>query len=167
MRVLILDDSEIVGGLISFVVERQGLKTDVFSKGIDALNFLTDEEKPYPDLIITDHFLSSLNNVRKTGFMVLKALNKLGKKIPVIVLSGVSDERIVNKYLEMGVVDFISKEDYDFLDTLEDKIMTVIKDLQDERLRNQVFKAHEKLMKNNMKESKINVDDKDGFGLTE
>ena len=167
MRVLILDDSEIVGGLVSFIIERKGLEPHVFSKGVEALNFLTDEEKPYPDLIITDHYLSKINNVRKTGFMVLKALNKLGKKIPVIVLSAVSDERIVSKYLDMGVVGFVSKDDYDFIDTLEDKVVEVLKDLEDERLRNQVFKAHEKHMKNNMKKSKINVDNEDGFGLTE
>jgi len=67
----------------------------------------------------------------------------------------------------MGVVGFVSKDDYDFIDTLEDKVVEVLKDLEDERLRNQVFKAHEELMKNNMKKSKINVDDEDGFGLTE
>jgi two-component system response regulator VicR len=130
MRVLILDDSEIVGGLVSFMMERKGLETNVFSKGVEALNFLTDEEQPYPDLMVIDHYLSTANSVRKTGFMVLKALNKLGKKIPVIVLSSLKDERIKNKYFDMGVVDFVCKDDYDFIDTLEDSVNRTIKEIQ-------------------------------------
>jgi CheY-like chemotaxis protein len=116
-QVLILDDSEIVGNLTAFILDKHNVKSVVFTKGVEALNYLTDEENPYPSLIIIDHYLSTINAVRRTGLMVLKALHKYGADIPVIVLSGVTDVRIKQKYLDIGVSDFVSKNDIDFMDS--------------------------------------------------
>jgi CheY-like chemotaxis protein len=133
-NVLILDDSEIVAHLTAFVLERRGLNTEIFTKGSKALDYLINEENPYPDLIIVDHYLTSVAGVRKTGFMILKTLNKLGKKIPVIVLSSLTDERIKNKYFEMGIYDFVSKEGEDFIDRLNISVSELLKNLQDEKV---------------------------------
>jgi CheY-like chemotaxis protein len=126
-RALILDDSEIVGNLTAFMLERCGIDSDIFIKGAKALEYLTDDTIPYPSLIITDHYLSNKNSIRKTGFMILKAMHKLGADIPVIVLSGATDKRIKQKYLDMGVTAFISKDDDEFIDKLEEVVLKVLK----------------------------------------
>ena len=84
-QILILEDSEIIAAMHTFMVEEfLGYKTIEFTNGDDVIDFITDKNKKYPDLIVVDHNLSS-GDVRKTGLALLKTLKKCEVYIPVIV----------------------------------------------------------------------------------
>ena len=63
-------------------------------------------KKHLPDLILLDIMMPEMN-----GYEVLKTLKstKVTENIPIIFISGLSDEGNVEKGMAMGVVDYITK----------------------------------------------------------
>jgi len=127
-KILILEDSEIIAAMHTFMIEQfLNYETIEFTNGDDAIDFITDKDKEYPDLIVVDHNLSS-GVTRKTGLALLKTLKKCGVYIPVIVSSGITDERIKNKYKEMGSSAFVSKDSENYEDELLNTIKSILND---------------------------------------
>lgn len=127
-QVLILDDSEIVASLTAFLVENIGYDTIKFTSGEDALDYLENSENKYPKLIIADHFLTSGGGVRKTGYKVLSKLKSFGINIPVIMFSGNCKKSVIEKYMKLGVVSYICKDDDNFMVNLLEQVALVLKD---------------------------------------
>ncbi len=100
-RVLIADDSETVTTLLLTALELEGYEVTTAANGIDAYELGASGEF---DLVILDQLMPGL-----LGLEIIDRWHKEGHSVPVMMLSGVDDERTVVSSLDMGAVDFIRK----------------------------------------------------------
>jgi DNA-binding response OmpR family regulator len=102
MTILVADDDEIVLKTIELRLKKDGYNVILTNDGREAL--LKIEEMP-PDLIITDIMMPFAS-----GLEIIDAVkNKQGRKIPIIVLSAVGEEKVVREALQLGADDYITK----------------------------------------------------------
>lgn len=103
-RVMIIDDDNEMRTLMS---KQLGVLYDVqsFPSGESALEFL-GEDHDLPQLILLDITMNGMDGYEVLGR--LKGSDKL-KKIPVVFLTGMTDEMSECKGLEMDVVDYLKK----------------------------------------------------------
>lgn len=78
-------------------------------------------KKEKPDLILLDIILPKMD-----GFDVLKGLKEENSKIPVIVLTNLSDINDIQKALDLGATTYLVKADFHLEDVLK-KIKEVLK----------------------------------------
>lgn len=99
MKILIVDDDELIACLIEENLKLEGFETVTCYDGLSALE-LAETEKP--DLIILDVMLPNLD-----GFHVCKKLQ--GSGIPIILLTAKSDitDKLIG--LEVGADDYVIK----------------------------------------------------------
>lgn len=107
-KILIIDDDEDDVAVLSDAFTQCGVDGVhyVFS-AMQAFIYLEDvEHSCLPKLIITDHYLPGM-----TGAEFLKDLKGMAKykHIHVVVLSTIKSEREMEKYREMGVLDYLIK----------------------------------------------------------
>jgi DNA-binding response OmpR family regulator len=100
-RVLVADDSDTVTTLLVTALELEGYLVDTASNGVEAYEKGTSGRY---DLVILDQLMPGL-----LGLEIIDRWQKEGLDMPVMMLSGVDDERTVVSSLEMGAVDFIRK----------------------------------------------------------
>lgn len=103
MHILVAEDEKILIEIYSSFLKKAGHQVTVATDGEQAI-FRMKEDKP--DLVLLD-----LRMPKKDGFEVLeeRAMNDDMKKIPVIVLSGLSEERDVKRATALGANDFCNK----------------------------------------------------------
>ena len=107
-RVMIIDDDIEMLQLMKNQLEVLYDVSD-FPSGRDALKLLEDPEEgkePFPHLILLDIAMPEMDGYEVLGR--LKANEKLNK-IPVVFLTGMTDELSECKGLEMDVVDYLKK----------------------------------------------------------
>jgi DNA-binding response OmpR family regulator len=99
-RVLVVDDDDVIRGLVRDGLEREGFEVQDVADGASALAVL--EEQP-ASLVILD-----VNLPARGGFEVLSAI-RAESRVPVILLTGRVDEidRVVG--LELGADDYVMK----------------------------------------------------------
>ncbi len=100
-RILIADDSEVVTTLLVTALEVQGFEVAVARNGQEAFEMGKDEDF---DLAILDQLMPGL-----LGNEILKRWQEEEIALPTIVLSGVEDDELVVKFLQIGAVDFVRK----------------------------------------------------------
>lgn len=105
-RIMVIDDD---GETLNLMVKQLEALYDAdgFSSGEDALEALGRAKKErYPDLILLDISMNGMD-----GYEVLRRLKASDKykKIPVVFLTGMTDEVSECKGLEMDVVDYLKK----------------------------------------------------------
>ena len=105
-RIMIIDDD---AETLSLMVKQLDslYEAEGFSSGEDALEALKRVKGGrFPDLILLDISMSGMN-----GYEVLECLkeNEKIKKIPVVFLTGMTDEVSEVRGLEMDVVDYLKK----------------------------------------------------------
>lgn len=100
-RVLIADDSETVTTLLVTALELEGYEVTTATNGIDAYELGASGDF---DLVILDQLMPGL-----LGLEIIDRWHKEGQFVPVMMLSGVDDERTIVSSLDMGAVDFIRK----------------------------------------------------------
>ena len=113
--ILIIEDETLILRALSEGFARRGyevLKAEDGEAGIAAI----DKEKP--DVILLDLILPKVS-----GQEVLKHMNekKLIEKIPVVVLTNVSDGSTLRECMEMGAKEYIIKANFSF-DDMEETI---------------------------------------------
>lgn len=106
IEMLVVEDDEGHAKLICDSLRDHGVinKISVVGDGEAALEFVY-KNKP-PDLILLD-----LNIPKIHGFEVLKRLkaDERYKKIPVMILTSIDDQRDINKGYELGANNYITK----------------------------------------------------------
>ena len=102
-RILIAEDEKPLSHALELKLTFSGYDVTVVNNGDDALTTLA---KDTFDLILLDIVMPG-----KNGFEVLEELKKKGNKIPVIMLSNLSQEEDVSKAKQLGAVDFFIKSD--------------------------------------------------------
>ncbi len=100
--ILVVDDD---AGMRDSLVELLAARFDVLGAG-DGQSGVELAREHRPDLVLLDRFLDT-----EDGLAVLEALqeDKATESLPVIFLTGDSDEATLEKCLEKGAVDFIHK----------------------------------------------------------
>lgn len=101
-RVLIVDDSKEVLGILRFLIlEPRGYRVLEATNGVDGLRLALAER---PDLLILDEQMPGMN-----GLEVIRALQEQNAQIPTILMTAFGSEELVVRAFRMGVRDYVIK----------------------------------------------------------
>lgn len=100
MKILIVDDEEMIRGVLREYVEFEGNEAIEAADGMEAVKLCRDNDY---DLILMDVMMPHLD-----GFSAVKEIKK-GKDIPVIMLSARAEEYDKLFAFELGVDDYVTK----------------------------------------------------------
>ncbi len=99
--IAIVDDDFIIRELIKTVFSETAWDLKTYENGKE---FLIAEKTTKFDLIFLDLLMPELN-----GFQVLEYLKKQNKKLPIIVLSALSQKETIIKTISLGVMSYMTK----------------------------------------------------------
>ena len=100
-RILVADDSETITTLLKTTLESHGYQVVTANDGVDA--YVKGRDGDF-DLAIVDQLMPGL-----LGLEVTEKWHNEGVKTPVIILTGVDDERVVVESFDVGATDFMRK----------------------------------------------------------
>jgi len=106
-RVLVVDDTELFLIAMQEMLEKEGFETLLAKDGLEAIQTVK-HELPNLDLVLLDVLLPHL-----TGFEVLKQIRegKLGKDLPVLVITGVFKKASqINQLKKLGATGYMTKD---------------------------------------------------------
>ncbi len=101
MVILIAEDDELILKTIEHKLLKEGHEVILSRNGKEAIETLKNE---HIDLAITDIMMPFAS-----GIEILSAIQSMGKKIPVIILSSMGQEEVVLNAFDLGASDFIVK----------------------------------------------------------
>ena len=102
MKILICEDNQLAMNTLSFILEKEGFKSDTAEDGNKALTLL---QNTVYDLILVDIHLPF-----HSGLEVIKYLRSdLKMKTPVLVLTAFSDLQMQRQAGELGISGYIVK----------------------------------------------------------
>jgi DNA-binding response OmpR family regulator len=99
--ILIVDDDSEIRGLLSMILEHEGMRTSVAESGEVALQII---ESTRPDLIILDIMMEQLN-----GFELLRIIRDRELTIPILLLSAKVDDVDKVHGFGLGADDYVTK----------------------------------------------------------
>lgn len=117
--IVVVEDDEMLAKAINVVLLPHGYNVITANDGEAGEQAIRDNN---PSCVLLDIMMP-----KKTGYEVLESLKKDGllKKIPIIILSNLSQEEDIRKGLELGAVDYFNKADTDITKIVE-KIQVVM-----------------------------------------
>lgn len=101
MVVLLAEDDELILRTVEHKLLKEGHEVILTRNGKDAIDTIKQREV---DLVITDIMMPFAS-----GIEILAAINSIGKKVPVIVLSSMGQEEVVVDAFGLGAADFMVK----------------------------------------------------------
>jgi two-component system cell cycle response regulator CtrA len=102
-RVLLIEDDDKVSASVGLLLKAEGIDYDVVRTGSEGVDFLRLYKNCY-DLVILDLMLPDID-----GYEVLLRLRSAKIRVPVLILSGLSDTEHKIKGLNCGADDYLSK----------------------------------------------------------
>lgn len=107
MKILIIEDDPLINKMYAEKLAREGYETDVATNGEVGLEKVKQNK---PDLIILDIMMPKMG-----GIEVMTALKQDTnfEKIPIIILSNLSESPDIEKAKKMGVKEYLVKSDLD------------------------------------------------------
>jgi two-component system chemotaxis response regulator CheY len=126
VRILVVDDDPFIRNMVRRLLEKMGVaEISEAEDGADGLKQLSAGE---PDLVVLDIMMENMN-----GLQFLKALRTglsgYRRELPVVVLTGASDEAVMGTALALDCDAFLRKPEG--LNELEDRIARVLKSPQE------------------------------------
>lgn len=102
--VLIIEDSPVIVGMVSFMLGREGYEVLIAEDGRKAMEFLQGDV--VPDAVVLDILLPYAD-----GFELLAEMRRLPAwaKVPIIMLTAKSQEQDMIRALDLGADDYIVK----------------------------------------------------------
>ncbi len=100
-RILLIDEDNIITNILKYRYMNKGYEVIVFNDLLDAYKFLNENNA---DIVITELYTKNMN---ADDFLI--KLKEQEIDIPVIILSGQKNESLINRILNLGAVDYISK----------------------------------------------------------
>jgi PleD family two-component response regulator len=118
-RILVIDDSTANNILCRSMFEEEGHYVVTMESGKQALREVT---RIKPDIVLLDVMMEGID-----GFDVLREFqsNESTRSIPVIMISASDDRRMMEKAINMGAIDFVSKPIG--TNRLYDKVLQILK----------------------------------------
>ncbi len=103
LKILVVDDEDLILRLLSTGLSADGYEVSIARTGFEALVAV---EKDLPALIISDIMMPRLS-----GIELLRAVknNPRTKQIPFILISAVDSPENIQKGLDLGACDYITK----------------------------------------------------------
>lgn len=92
-------------------------------KGFQNSQDLLDNMTLNPDLIILDYFFDNKNF--ENGLTVLQEIKMIDSNLPVIIFSGQHDLQLAVKLIRNGAIDYIDKNEEDFLEHILTSVRTI------------------------------------------
>jgi DNA-binding response OmpR family regulator len=102
MKILIVEDNQLILKVIETKLKKEGYDVIGCENGKEAIERITDS---LPDLVITDIMLPYNSGLEIVNFVKVK----LQKSIPVIVLSGLGQEKTIEEAFKLGADDYMTK----------------------------------------------------------
>lgn len=100
-HVYVIDDNEVIGTTLSETLNRLGFTTEVYS---DPVAFLTHSMPVSPAVILLDMRMPGMSGVE-----LQQRLQEIGRKTPIIFISGESRSSEIVQGMKLGAVDFLFK----------------------------------------------------------
>lgn len=110
-KVLIVEDEKPMSHALDLKFTHAGVTALTAFNGEAALEILEHEK---PDIIMTDLMMPKMD-----GFQFLEKLKERGNKVPVVVLSNLSQEEDRSRVFALGAKDFLIKSDTPIADIVE------------------------------------------------
>ncbi len=112
-KILIIEDEEIISGLLERKLTREGYSVVITTNGIDGLAKMREDR---PDMVLLDIIMPKMG-----GFEVMEEMNKDEelKDIPVIVVSNSGQPVEIDRIKKMGAKDWLIKTEFDPQEVLE------------------------------------------------
>lgn len=120
-KVLIVEDDMFVRDIYHIKFEKEGFEVILAENGVEAIRSLGEI---IPDIILLDMVMPYMD-----GMEVLKKIkeNKAWKKIPIIMLTNISEKDKINEGLEYGVNEYLIKSHFTPSEVVE-KVQNILKE---------------------------------------
>ena len=116
-KILLVDDDDLLRHSLQAIFLYTGYDVRVASSGEEAI----EHASHYPfDVLVTDYRMEDMD-----GLCLCRELRKLGKKFSAVLISGYSDEQMMEEARQEGVANIFAKPLN--LTQLEDTIATVVR----------------------------------------
>ncbi|MFO7924612.1 MAG: response regulator [Bacteroidales bacterium] len=120
--IFMVDDDKVILNLLEYVF--QG-KNGYTIKSFDSGEACLENMHMNPDLVVLDYILNESNREGMNGLETLRKLIEKNRNLPVIILSGYTDDHTRVEMLKNGARKVLSKDDY-FVDKLDKYIAAEI-----------------------------------------
>ena len=145
-KILIIEDSFIVSELLKFTLQKSpNFQIDVCNSIFD----LDTVEHKY-DVMLLDHYLDKSKGVQLTGLDLLINKKKWLGNLPIIIFSAQKDNDIAIKYIEEGAINYISKDEDDFIDKIQLSIHSIIDNIHSQKGLQKIKEQTLQKLKNNV-----------------
>ncbi len=107
-RILIVDDEKPLCRALELKFTNAGFEVVTAADGVEALDILNKQSF---NIVLLDLVMP-----KKNGFEVLEELKAKGKKLPIIVLSNLSQDEDIKRARELGAIDYLVKPETSIFD---------------------------------------------------
>jgi CheY-like chemotaxis protein len=104
LKVLIADDSQLTRGIINNILNDAGVTTVLAQDGKEAFEIMKSEAQNI-DLVLTDYMMPEMNGDE----LCRKIRTELGNKLPVVIISAMSESSSMLELFKAGASDYIVK----------------------------------------------------------
>lgn len=120
--IFFIDDDKVILNLLEYTFQsRRDYNVNCYHTGEECLENLHLE----PNLIVLDHILEGAGNNSLNGLETLIEIRKVNRGVPVIILTGQGDDKLLSEFMENGADRYLTKDDY-FINSLIETIEQVL-----------------------------------------
>ena len=122
--IIVVEDDIGMNNLVRKVLSRAGYAVEGATFGAEGLDKIAQTKNP---IVILDYGLPDMN-----GKEFMAAVEKMGLRVPFLVLTGQGDERIAVEMMKLGAIDYVIKTP-DFIEYLPQTIAKAVEKIETDR----------------------------------